>query len=64
MPNHLLVVGVLDALNEDNVDGVREEVAASVDQGPNVEVAGRVEAEVVIERGMAEATHVEHGEDR
>jgi len=60
VPNHLLVVGGESSNDHDDVEGVLHEVATGVHEGPNVQVARRVEALVIIEDSLAVTADAEH----
>jgi len=62
MSNHLLVQSRERGNDENNAERVRDEVAASVDQGPDVEITGCVQAMVIIKHCLTATADFEHGQ--
>ena len=60
--NHLFVQWCKSAHNRTDTECVEHKVATGVDKGPNMEIAGRVQALVIIENSLSMTTDIEHGE--
>ena len=63
MSKHLLVIGRVCIDEDHNIDSVKNEIAAGVHEGPNVEIARCIEAVIVIKYCLAIGAHIPNGQD-
>ena len=59
--NHLLIESRVGSNKHNNVECISHEIATSVDQGPDVQVAWRTHTVFIIEDCLTVATYIEHG---